>query len=116
MTGTLAENRKSIAIGENDVALIFKENGHVDLSFPEMTGEHVPEHVMAALVLSYAVVDEDFFALIQDHFSQQVSVDLEREFECSSSSGAEEVDQGSANPITPPYKPAMPPPHLKVVS
>lgn len=108
MTETLAGNRKSIAIGENDVALIFKEDGHVDLSFPEMTGDDdVPEHVMAALVLSYAVVDEDFFALIQERFAQQASVTLEDEVATASKKG--EGDQ--ALPV-----PKTPPPHLKVVS
>lgn len=109
MTETLAGNRKSIAIGENDVALIFKEDGHVDLSFPEMTGDHVPEHVMAALVLSYAVVDEEFFALIQDRFAQQASVVLEEEV--LKPAAEERADE---NPVPPPK--TTTPPHLKVVS
>ena len=110
MAENLAGNRKSIAIGENDVALIFKEDGHVDLSFPEMTGDYVPEHVMAALVLSYAVVDEDFFALIQDRFAQQASVNLEEEVRATSSKGArtEEVEDVLFSKIAAP--------HLTVVS
>lgn len=108
MTETLAGNRKSIAIDENDVALIFKEDGHVDLSFPEMTGDEVPEHVMAALVLSYAVVDEEFFALIQERFAQQASVTLEEE----ASSPKEKEGEVS----TPPPSKSTVAPHLKVVS
>mgnify|MGYP003630930725 CR=1 FL=1 len=109
MTENLAGNRKSIAIDENDVALIFKEDGHVDLSFPEMTGDHVPEHVMAALVLSYAVVDEEFFALIQDRFAQEASVVLEEEV--LKPAAQEKADE---KPVPPPK--TTTPPHLKVVS
>ncbi len=110
MAENLAGNRKSIAIGENDVALIFKEDGHVDLSFPEMTGDDVPEHVMAALVLSYAVVDEDFFALIQNRFAQQTSINLEEELRATSSKDAraEEVEGVLLSKIATP--------HLTVVS
>ncbi|HBN21660.1 MAG TPA: hypothetical protein DD412_00280 [Holosporales bacterium] len=110
MAENLAGNRKSIAIGENDVALIFKEDGHVDLSFPEMTGDHVPEHVMAALVLSYAVVDEEFFALIQDRFAQQASVTLEEEVMNSSEDEKEEEAEDLL------FSKISTPPHLTVVS
>lgn len=110
MAENLAGNRKSIAIGENDVALIFKEDGHVDLSFPEMTGDHVPEHVMAALVLSYAVVDEEFFALIQDRFAQQASVTLEEEVRGFSKDETEEEVEDLL------FSKVAAPPHLTVVS
>lgn len=110
MAENLAGNRKSIAIGENDVALIFKEDGHVDLSFPEMTGEDVPEHVMAALVLSYAVVDEEFFALIQDRFAQQASVTLEEEVRTSSKNEKEDDMEDLI------FSKVATPPHLTVVS
>lgn len=66
-----AKNRKKIAVDDNDVALIFKEDGHIDLSFPELKGKEIPDHVMAALALSYAVVDEEFFNLIQDRFEAE---------------------------------------------
>tara|TARA_R110002111_G_scaffold146484_1_gene213268 strand:- start:102 stop:434 length:333 start_codon:yes stop_codon:yes gene_type:complete len=110
MAENLAGNRKSIAIGENDVALIFKEDGHVDLSFPEMEGDHVPEHVMAALVLSYAVVDEEFFALIQDRFAQQASITLEKEVKGSSKNEKEEEVEDFL------FSKVAAPPHLTVVS
>ena len=113
MAENLAGNRKSIAIGENDVALIFKEDGHVDLSFPEMTGEDVPEHVMAALVLSYAVVDEEFFALIQDRFAQQASVTLEEEVRGAS---RQEDEQGNEEMDDLVFSKVASPPHLTVVS
>ncbi len=103
MTDTPAGNRKKIAIGENDVALIFKEDGHVDLSFPEISDEHVPEHVMAALALSYAVVDEEFFAIIQDRFAQQAAMTLEEE--ARERNAAIKKEDGSVTT-----------PHLKVVS
>ena len=103
MTHTPVGNRKSITIDENDVALIFKEDGHVDLSFPEITDGYVPDHVMAALALSYAVVDEEFFDIIQERFSQQATETLQAEAQehTADSEGA---------------KPQGAPPHLKVVS
>lgn len=110
MAENLAGNRKSIAIGENDVALIFKEDGHVDLSFPEMTEDHVPEHVMAALVLSYAVVDEEFFALIQDRFAQQACVTLKEEVRGASQHEKEEEVEDFL------FSKVGTPPHLTVVS
>ena len=64
-------NKQKIELAKNDVALIFREDGHVDLSFPELEGDSVPSHALAALACSYAVMDEEFFMLIQDHFSQK---------------------------------------------
>ena len=104
MTDTSAGNRKSITIDENDVALIFKEDGHVDLSFPEIADEHVPEHVMAALALSYAVVDEEFFDIIQERFAQQATDTLHAEAQEKASNGDDGASSQGATP------------HLKVVS
>ena len=103
MIDTPAVNRKSIAIDENDVALIFKEDGHVDLSFPEVTDDNVPEHVMAALALSYAVVDEEFFDIIQERFAQQATETLEAEARKQDEEPPKETAKIAA-------------PHLKVVS
>ena len=100
-----AKNRKNIALDENDVALIFKEDGHIDLSFPEITGHAVPDHVMAALALSYAVVDDAFFTLIQERFAEE-----------SRNLVAQEVSRGKAKSKYQDKAPAGETPHLKIVS
>src|SRR5579863_892 len=71
MGNLFRRTKQKIELAKNDVALIFREDGHVDLSFPELEGESVPPHALAALACSYAVMDEDFFMLIQEHFSQK---------------------------------------------
>lgn len=102
MTDTPDDNRKTIELDENDVVLVFKEDGHVDLSFPEVTGDYVPDHIMAALALSYAVIDEEFFGLIQERFAQEAAETLEDEAQRNRNSAAE--------------KETVTTPHLKVVS
>ena len=67
-----AENRKILALDESDVALIFKDDGHVDLSFPNDVGNLVPDHVMAALSISYAMMDDEFFEMIQDRYRDDI--------------------------------------------
>lgn len=106
MANSSAENGKFIELNESDVALIFKEDGHVDLTFPQDLGDHVPEHVLAALSLSYALVDDDFFDIIQNRYADQISKTLE-----------EELDelQSLEAPSSTPSKPTHPKPDLKVV-
>ena len=73
MTDSPAENRKILALEKTDVALIFKEDGHVDLSFPNDFDDYVPDHVMAALSISYAMMDDDFFELIQNRYKDEIA-------------------------------------------
>lgn len=77
MADIFEKNRRTLKIDEGDAALIFKEDGHVDLSFPDITEDDVPEHVLAALAISYAVMDEKLFNLIQDKFAEITSENLE---------------------------------------
>ena len=104
MTDASAENRKFIALEETDVALIFKADGHVDLNFPKNIGDYIPEHLMAALSLSYAAMDDEFFDIIQNRYVDEILQTLQEEV------GKGPIDDSSPEE-TPPAKPI-----LKVVS
>ncbi len=79
MADSNAENRKVLALDTTDVALVFKEDGHVDLSFPNDVGDYVPDHVMAALSISYAMMDDEFFELIQNRYRDDITDALREE-------------------------------------
>ncbi len=81
MTDASAKNRKFIALEETDVALIFKADGHLDLNFPKCIGENIPEHLMAALSLSYAAMDDEFFDIIQNRYINEILQTLQEEVE-----------------------------------
>lgn len=63
--------RTHVPIDETDVVFVFKESGDVDISFPELLTEEVPEHMLCALALSYALSDKDFVQTIRDRFLHQ---------------------------------------------
>ena len=46
------KRKTHMSISDTDVAFVFREDGHVDVSFPEIKADPVPDHVMAALALS----------------------------------------------------------------
>jgi hypothetical protein len=63
---------KKMILNPHDVAIVFKADGHIDLSFPEMNEDQIPDHLFAALALSYAVMDEELFDLIQERFAESL--------------------------------------------
>lgn len=62
------EPERSIALETEDVAIVFRHDGHLELSFPELHDAYVPEHILAALAVSNAIMDDDFFEEIQRAF------------------------------------------------
>lgn len=70
-------DKRSMDLDPEDVAIVFKADGHVDLSFPELTGEQVPQHILAALAVSNAIMDDDFFEEIQEAFEEKMSDEIE---------------------------------------
>ena len=69
---TSKRSTKKITLNPHDVAIVFKEDGHIDLSFPEMEDDQIPDHIFAALALSYAVMDEELFDMIQERFAESL--------------------------------------------
>lgn len=67
-----SKNRYDLKLEDTDVAFIFKEDGHIDISFPDLHGAFIPDHVMTALLLSHAVLDQDFYDLIQERYAKKV--------------------------------------------
>jgi hypothetical protein len=65
------KRRGKITLQDTDVALVFREEGKIEASFPEITSENVPDHVMAALAISHALVDEDFVKMIRERFAHK---------------------------------------------
>ena len=70
MTG-IKKRRGKITLQDTDVALVFREEGNIEASFPEITSENVPDHVMAAIAISHALVDEDFVKMIRERFAHK---------------------------------------------
>jgi uncharacterized Fe-S cluster-containing protein len=68
----IQKRREKINLQDTDVALVFREEGKIEASFPEITSENVPDHVMAALAISHALVDEEFVKLIRERFALKV--------------------------------------------
>jgi uncharacterized Fe-S cluster-containing protein len=68
----IQKRREKIHLQDTDVALVFREEGKIEASFPEITSENVPDHVMAALAISHALVDEEFVKLIRERFAHKV--------------------------------------------
>lgn len=71
MSGT-KKRRAKITLEDTDVALVFRKEGVIEASFPEITSEPVPDHVVAAMAVSYALVDEDFFNSLRERFSHKL--------------------------------------------
>ena len=61
----------SIHLGGQDVALVFRNDGSIDASFPQHFTEPIPDHVLVALALSYALVDEGFVEDLRRRFHHQ---------------------------------------------
>lgn len=61
----------NLRIQENDVAFVFREGGHVDVSFPEIGNDSVPDHIMAALAISYAITDPQTLDTLRSRFAHQ---------------------------------------------
>lgn len=75
---TKSETSK-MTVAEGDVLFVFKESGEVHMSFPEVHSDDVPEHMLCALALSYALADKDFIKTLRDRFlHQNISVNSSR--------------------------------------
>lgn len=68
----IKKRREKINLQDTDVALVFREEGKIEASFPVITSDNVPDHVMAALAISHALVDEEFVKLIRERFAQKM--------------------------------------------
>jgi hypothetical protein len=62
------KKRSKITLRDLDVAFVFREEGTVEVSFPEVHTETAPDHILAALALSHMLVDEALFQSLKDQF------------------------------------------------
>lgn len=65
------KRKETITLGERDVGLIFRDDGSIEASFPQHLPEPIPDHIIVALALSYALVDEDFVDELRRRFRHQ---------------------------------------------
>tara|TARA_A100000171_G_scaffold49792_1_gene59642 strand:- start:1562 stop:1819 length:258 start_codon:yes stop_codon:yes gene_type:complete len=62
------EETKIICIGEQDAALILKEDDTVDLIIPEITTEYVPDHILMMAAMAHALSVPALCDQIRDAF------------------------------------------------
>lgn len=65
------KRKTHMSLSDTDVAFVFREDGHVDVSFPEINADPVPDHVMAALAISYAITDPQTLETLRTRFANQ---------------------------------------------
>lgn len=62
------EGTKIICVGEQDAALVLREDETMDLNIPEITTEYVPDHILMTAALAHALSVPDLCHQIRETF------------------------------------------------
>lgn len=62
---------KTLTVNPVDAMVVFKADGTYESSLPEIAGDNVPEHLITAASILYALQDEEMVDLLHQHFHRQ---------------------------------------------
>lgn len=62
------EGTKILCVGDQDAAIILREDETMDLAIPEVTTEYVPEHILMAAALAHALSVPELCDQIREAF------------------------------------------------
>lgn len=57
-----------LALEPSDAAIILREDGSFETSFPEDQGAYAPDHLLTGAAVAYALRNESLLEMIMDNF------------------------------------------------